>query len=59
VDLWQALACLGMAGLILDWVYFGRMRRTAIRSAPGEGPAESFPALLLRRIRLAGGRRRA
>ena len=29
VDLWQVLACLGAAGLLLDWIYFGRFGRTA------------------------------
>jgi hypothetical protein len=35
IDLWQALACLGTIGLLVDWVYFGRFGRTAApRSAP-------------------------
>jgi hypothetical protein len=29
VDLWQALASLGAVGLIIDWVYFGRLGRSA------------------------------
>lgn len=29
IDLWQALACLGALGLLLDWVYYGRLGRTA------------------------------
>ncbi len=38
VDLWQALACLGMAGLLVDWVYYGRLGRTAmIRGIAGTG----------------------
>ena len=35
VDLWQALACLGAAGLLLDWIYFGRFGRTAKQSGSG------------------------
>src|SRR2546429_7521381 len=31
VDLWQALACLGATGLVLDWGYYGRLDRTAAR----------------------------
>jgi von Willebrand factor type A domain/Aerotolerance regulator N-terminal len=35
IDLWQALACLGAIGLLVDWVYYGRFGRTAApRSAP-------------------------
>jgi hypothetical protein len=29
IDLWQALACLGALGLLVDWIYFGRLGRTA------------------------------
>src|SRR5260370_34713867 len=29
IDLWQALACLGALGLLLDWIYYGRLSRTA------------------------------
>jgi hypothetical protein len=29
VDLWQALAILGAIGLLVDWVYYGRLGRTA------------------------------
>ncbi len=47
VDLWQALACLGMAGLLVDWVYYGRLGRTA--TATEIGGAGSFAPRLPRR----------
>jgi hypothetical protein len=34
IDIWQALACLGAAGLLIDWVYYGRFGRTAARRSP-------------------------
>jgi len=34
------LACLGAAGLLIDWVYFGRFGRTARRS-PGTAGVRS------------------
>jgi hypothetical protein len=55
VDLWQALACLGMAGLIIDWIYYGRLGRTAIvRGIAGAGS----PAPRLGRKANVAGRRR-
>jgi hypothetical protein len=37
-DLWQALACLGIIGLLIDWVYYGRLGRTAAPKAAGHIP---------------------
>jgi hypothetical protein len=65
IDLWQALACLGAAGLLIDWVYYGRFGRTAarrvgattktvnVRSLPA-AVGESLPRRLQRRFGLAG-----
>ncbi len=36
-DVWQWLAILGAAGLLLDWIWFGRMRRTAAQLAANTG----------------------
>jgi hypothetical protein len=32
IDLWQALACLGALGLLIDWIFYGRLGRTAAHS---------------------------
>jgi len=65
IDLWQALACLGAAGLLVDWVYYGRFGRTAarrvgattktvnVRSLPA-AVGGSLPRRLQRRFGLAG-----
>jgi hypothetical protein len=63
IDLWQLLACLGAAGLLIDWVYFGRFGRTARRSAVRTGspggrgipdPADaSLPERLKRKLGVA------
>jgi hypothetical protein len=65
IDLWQALACLGAAGLLIDWVYYGRLGRTAarrgpapagaagVRSVPATGAAAGLQQRLKRRL---GGR---
>ncbi len=52
IDLWQALACLGAAGLLIDWVYFGRFGRTAARRAAAySAPMSiSLPQRLRRRL---------
>src|SRR5262249_24735485 len=67
IDLWQALASLGAAGLIIDWVYFGRLGRAAAPriamrtagavSAP-VAAANSLPGRLRRSFRLVGRGRR-
>ena len=31
IDLWQMLACLGALGLLIDWIFYGRLGRTAAR----------------------------
>jgi hypothetical protein len=62
--LWQALACLGAAGLLLDWVYYGRLDRTAARRSGASAAAAkirsvstpaggSLPQRLQRKIGLA------
>ena len=33
-DLWQWLACFGGAGLLADWILFGRRRRVTTRGVP-------------------------
>lgn len=63
VDLWQALACLGIAGLMLDWVYYGRLGRTAARNAAARLPLKPRLPQLPSRFRFrakagAGGGRR-
>jgi hypothetical protein len=62
LDLWQALACLGMAGLIVDWVLYGRLGRAAARAVAARAPSLHLPHLpsrlrLGRRIGVAGRRR--
>jgi hypothetical protein len=55
VDLWQALACLGAAGLLIDWVYYGRLGRTAARRTSAQtvsANVRSVPAPVKRRVRL-------
>jgi hypothetical protein len=65
IDLWQALACLGAAGLLIDWVYYGRLGRAAAPkiamrkvgvAAKGVAPngATGLPGLLRRSMRFAG-----
>ena len=54
VDLWQALACLGAAGLLLDWFWFGRYGRTAKQS----GSAGSGARYTLHLSSLPGFRRK-
>ena len=58
IDLWQALACLGAAGLLIDWVYYGRLGRSAAPTIAMRAPAASqpvgFPTRLRRSFRFAG-----
>jgi Aerotolerance regulator N-terminal/von Willebrand factor type A domain len=49
VDLWQALACLGIAGLLIDWFYYGRLGRTA--TARGVAGSSAFTPHLPDRLR--------
>jgi len=63
IDLWQALACLGAAGLLIDWVYFGRLGRAAapkvvVRAAISTTAPERWQGRLRRSLRLAGRGRR-
>jgi Aerotolerance regulator N-terminal/von Willebrand factor type A domain len=61
IDLWQALACLGAAGLLVDWVYYGRLGRTAAPRGPAAGSRTpyaplivSFPTRIRRKLKVAG-----
>ena len=55
VDLWQALACLGAIGLLVDWVYFGRFGRTAApRSASQTAAVLPLRLRFRRKVSLAG-----
>jgi hypothetical protein len=55
IDLWQALACLGAAGLLIDWVYFGRFGRRAHREAAAGGTGAAAAILPERLRRMFGG----
>ncbi len=57
LDVWQALACLGMAGLIADWVLYGRLGRTAMRSGAASPAPRITQSPLRRKIGFAGRRR--
>jgi von Willebrand factor type A domain/Aerotolerance regulator N-terminal len=69
IDLWQALACLGALGLLVDWVFYGRLGRSAARKitvrrassdtrADYPGQPVSLPLRLRRKLSFAGRGRR-
>jgi hypothetical protein len=63
IDLWQVLACLGAAGLLVDWVFYGRLSRSAARKIAirpasaldgGLDNTASLPQRLRRKLSFAG-----
>src|SRR5262249_29100147 len=53
IDLWQLLACLGAAGLALDWALYGKLGRYAARPV-SRAPSEEGSSLPQRLRRFAG-----
>ena len=54
IDLWQALACLGALGLLIDWVFYGRLGRAAARvtvQPRGRRGVASAPVSMPQRLR--------
>ena len=43
IDLWQLLACLGAAGLLIDWALYGRFGRRATRAVANAGSERMSP----------------
>ena len=59
IDLWQALACLGAMGLLIDWVLYGRLGRSAAiriptRAAGRPSQPASLPQRMRRKLSFAG-----
>ena len=53
IDLWKALACLGALGLLIDWVLYGRLGRTAASRISIRPDADTLPGRLRRKISFA------
>jgi len=55
IDLWQMLACLGAAGLLIDWIFYGRLGRMAARQIPVRSNATpSLAGRTRRKLSFAG-----